>query len=162
MPLPAALQLIRLEGQRIGVAELSAAAESDLEPIYQVVGGNAMALKLVVGQLRFHSLDRVLSRFRHKQQGSSGSDLFTYIYQEIWDNLPEESQTTLLALAQAGEDGFTFDHLAEVAQLNEEIVERHLEQLILLSLVDTTGTLFSKRYRLHRLTDAFIRQLMEG
>lgn len=162
LPLPAALQLIRLEGQRIGVAELSAAAESDLEPIYQVVGGNAMALKLVVGQLRFHSLDRVLSRFRHKQQGSSGSDLFTYIYQEIWDNLPEESQTTLLALAQAGEDGFTFDHLAEVAQLNEEIVERHLEQLILLSLVDTTGTLFSKRYRLHRLTDAFIRQLMEG
>lgn len=162
LPLPAALQLIRLEGQRVGIADLAAAADSDLEPIYQVVGGNPMALKLVVGQLRFHSLDRILNRFRQKPQGTSGNDLFAYIYQEIWDNLAEESQTTLLALAQAGENGFAFDHLAEVAQLSEEVVERHLEQLILLSLVDTTGTLFSKRYRLHRLTYAFIHQLMEG
>jgi hypothetical protein len=162
LSLPAALQLIRLEGQRVGVAELSAAADSDLEPIYQVVGGNPMALKLVVGQLRFHSLDRILNRFRQKPQGQSSNDLFTYIYQEIWDSLAEESQTTLLALSQAGENGFPFDHLAEVAQLSDEVVERQLEQLILLSLVDTTGTLFSKRYRLHRLTDAFIHQLMEG
>lgn len=120
-----------------------------------------MALKLVVGQLRFHSLSRVLSRFSQNQSLQQSNDLFNYIYQEIWDNLPNDSKITLLALSQAGESGFTFEHLVEVANLSENTIEHHLEQLILLSLADPSGTLLEKRYRLHRLTDSFIHQLIE-
>ncbi len=157
----AAFELIRAEGKRTGAAGLETAHENDLDAIYQVVGGNPMALKLVVGQLRFHSLSRVLSRFSQNQSLQQSNDLFNYIYQEIWDNLPDQSKITLLALSQAGESGFTFDHLVEVANLPEDTIEQHLEQLILLSLVDPGGTLLEKRYRLHRLTDSFIHQLME-
>lgn len=158
----AAFQLIRLEGKRVGIPELEKATNEELNPIYQVVGGNPMALKLVVGQLRFHSLNRVLSRFSQSQSPEQSNDLFDYIYQEIWDNLSEESQTTLLALSQAGETGFTFEHLVAVADFPEKIIEHNLEQLILLSLVDPTGTILEKRYRLHRLTDSFIQRLLES
>lgn len=158
----AAFQLIRFEGKRVGIAELTKASDDELNPIFQVVGGNPMALKLVVGQLRFHSLSRVLSRFSQNQNPQQSNDLFDYIYQEIWDNLTEESQATLLALSQAGESGFTFEHLVDVAGFPEEVIERNLEHLILLSLVDPGGTIVEKRYRLHRLTDSFLHRLLSS
>ncbi|MCL4869768.1 MAG: hypothetical protein KJ063_12445 [Anaerolineae bacterium] len=158
----AAFQLIRLEGKRTGTTALENAPDQQLDPIYQVVGGNPMALKLVVGQLRFHSLSRVLNRFSENRDPTQSNDLFDYIYQEIWEQLPDDSKITLLALSQAGEMGFTFEHLVEVANLPEERLESNLEQLILLSLVEPGGTLLEKRYRLHRLTDSFVHRLMVG
>jgi hypothetical protein len=63
---------------------------------------------------------------------------------------------TLLALTQAGETGFSLDHLAEISSLSMESVSRSLEKLILLSMVDLSGNLLERRYRLHRLTEVFL------
>ncbi len=156
----AAFQLIRHEGKRTGVNALAQASDEELDPIYHVVGGNPMALKLIVGQLRFHSLSRVLNRFSQHRDPQQSNDLFDYIYQEIWNTLSDDSKVILLALSQAGESGFIFDHLVEIAALSETIIETNLEQLILLSLVEPGGTLLEKRYRLHRLTDSFVQRLL--
>ncbi|RMG95207.1 MAG: hypothetical protein D6706_12675 [Chloroflexi bacterium] len=152
----AALQLIRMEARRSGFMDLMQADEKALRKIYEVVGGNPLALKLVVGQLRFHSLSYVLERFVPGQEVRGEQDLFDYIYSEIWETLSSDSKVTLLALTQAGETGFTFDHLVAVSGLPVERVSVCLQELILLSLVDTGGSLTERRYRLHRLTEVFL------
>lgn len=156
LPPTAAFELLRLEAKRTGFKDLAAATDEALQKIYDTVGGNPLALKLIVGQLRFHSLPRVLERFAHTHSTEKGTGLFDYIYQEIWESLTDNRRITLLALTQAGETGFTFEHLVSVSMLDESIVADSLEELILLSLVDQKGSLFERRYSLHRLTTAFL------
>lgn len=157
----AVFQLIRLEADKTGFSELAQAPEKDLTKIYDLVGGNPLAIKLVVGQLRFHSLPRVLTRLAESQRNNSGIDLFDYIYYEAWEALNDGSKTTLLALTQAGETGFTSPHLAAITGFPELAIEKSLEDLILLSLVDQKGTLQERRYNLHRLTEMFLLRMLE-
>jgi hypothetical protein len=156
----AVFQLIRQEAGRIGFTDLVKASDQDLQQIYQIIGGNPLAIKLTIGQLRFHSLPRVLARIT-TGQNEAGIGLFDYIYQEAWDSLDENSQTTLIALTHAGDSGFPIEHLIEITGLAPTTVERALEELILLSLVDLRGSLFDRRYSLHRLTEMFLLQMIE-
>jgi hypothetical protein len=110
----AAFQLIRMEARRTGFDDLAAAEDADLQQIYDVVGGNPLALKLITGQLRFHSLPHVLDRFSASRDAETRVGLFDYIYREIWESLGDDSKTTLLVLTQAGETGFKLDHLVAV------------------------------------------------
>lgn len=157
LPATAAFALIRQEAKRTGFAELEGAEDNDLQPIYDAVGGSPLALKLIVGQLRVYSLTQVLDRFARgaaeRQEG-----LFDYIYTEIWESLSDPNKHALLGLSQAGESGFTFDHLLGVSGLARSVLSRALEELILLSLVDVGGNLVERRYRLHRLTELFLLQ----
>jgi hypothetical protein len=82
--------------------------------------------------------------------------LFDYIYREIWENLHDDGKTALLALTQAGESGFTFEHLTDISRMGESKASAALEELALLSLVDLSGNLSERRYRLHRLTEVFL------
>ncbi len=156
------LKLIRSEAQQTGFDTLASANDSDLKEIYAVVGGNPLALKLLIGQLRFQSLSRVLKRFSQQNKQATEEGIFNYIFIEIWDMLNEDSKTTLLALTQAGESGFTFDHLAEISGISEASIAQSLQELILLSLVDLSGTLLERRYRLHRLTEVFLLRTFAG
>jgi hypothetical protein len=151
-----AFKLIHLEARRTGFMALAEATDADLQQIYDAVGGNPLALKLIIGQLRFHSLPHVLERFAQSKSTETGEGLFDYIYSEIWESLPDESKMTLLALTQAGETGFNLDHLVAVSSLPEATVDQCLQELILLSLVDLKGSLFERRYSLHRLTEVFL------
>lgn len=155
-----AFELIRLEARRTGFTSLTNADESELKPIYEAVGGNPLALKLIVGQLKFRSLPRVLSRF-DQSTDENRDELFEYIYREIWETLQDDSKMTLLALTQAGATGFTFEHLVNVSGLPEHVVDNCLEKLILLSLVDIGGNLIERRYRLHRLTEVFLLKMFD-
>ncbi|MFQ5398888.1 MAG: NB-ARC domain-containing protein [Anaerolineae bacterium] len=156
-----AFQLMRNEARRTGFTALMSAEDEELRQIYEAVGGNPLALKLVIGQLRFHSLPHVLERFAGGQEMESGEGLFDYIYREIWESLDDDSKITLLALTQAGETGFTFDHLAAVSSLPEPTLYQCLEDLVLLSLVDLGGSLTERRYRLHRLTEVFLLRMFD-
>ena len=158
----AAFQLIRNEANYAGFTSLVQAADSDLKQIFEMVGGNPLALKLVVGQLRFYSLSRVLKRLAESQHNQSGIGLFDYIYQEAWESLDDDSKTTLLVLTQAGETGFTLDHIVSLTDLPDVRVEQCLEELILISLVDLKGGLLDRRYSLHRLTEMFLLEMFDS
>lgn len=157
-----AITLMRNEAKQSGFTALSDAEDEDLAKIYNIVGGNPLALKLIIGQLRIHSLPRVLSRFGQKPKDLNQSEgIFDYIYQEIWESLGDNSKATLLALTQAGDSGFSFEHLVEISGLIEEDVSHCLEDLIQSSLVDLSGTIFDRRYRLHRLSEVFLLRMFE-
>lgn len=157
----AAFELLREEASRTGFSTLSTSPDEELLKIYDVVGGHPLALKLVVGQLRFRSLPRVLNRY-DKGGPKKQDEIFDYIYQEIWETLNDDSKMTLLALTQASETGFTFEHIVSISGLLELNVDRSLEDLILLSLVDLGGNLYERRYRLHRLTEVFLLTMFES
>lgn len=159
LPPAAAFELIRMEARRVGYHELQGASTSELQRIYDAVGGNPLALKLVTGQLRFYSLHEVLDRFNSSKKDNP-TGLLDYVYREAWESLSDYGREILLVLMEAGETGFTLKHTASLVDMTETNLHRNLEELILLSLVDMGGSLLEKRYRLHRLTEVFLRQLL--
>lgn len=158
----AALQLVRQEAKRGGFKDLTSAPDKEIVKIFNIVGGNPLALKLIIGQLRFYSLANVLSRFAASQPTETNEGIFEYIFREIWESLDNQSKTVLVSLTQAGESGFTLDHLVAVSELSETAVYNSLTGLIVSSLVDIAGTLLERRYRLHRLTEIFLLRMIEG
>ena len=157
-----ALQLIRQESKRAGFTDLAMAKDKDLLQIFNVVGGNPLALKLIIGQLRFYSLSSVLERFSENKENQSNEGIFDYIFREIWESLDDKRKTVLVSLTQAGESGFTIEHLVAVSELPDTVVYACLTDLVLISLVDIAGSLMERRYRLHRLTEIFLLQMIEG
>jgi hypothetical protein len=163
LPVAAALELMRLEASRGGFVELEGADEGTLQQIYEAVGGNPLGLKLLLGQLRFHSLPEVLSRLAPGSQVRNSDGLFDYVYSEAWEMLSENSKEVLICLLDAGSSGFTFEYLTSLITFPAFALPEALEELILLSLVEQGGALESRRYRLHRLTELFLgRMLDEG
>ncbi|WP_420643072.1 NB-ARC domain-containing protein [Candidatus Leptofilum sp.] len=158
----AALQLVRQEAKRGGFKDLTSAPDKEVIKIYKIVGGNPLALKLIIGQLRFYSLVDVLNRFAANRPTETNEGIFDYIFREIWESLDNESKTVLVSLTQAGESGFTLDHLVAVSELPETAVYNSLTGLVVSSLVDIAGTLLERRYRLHRLTEIFLLRMIEG
>jgi DNA-binding transcriptional ArsR family regulator len=156
----AAYALLRQVAEHSGFEELAEADNETLGKIYKAVGGNPLALKLLVGQLRFYSLPQVLSRFSANGL-TEENDLFEYIYRENWESISNDEKETLLALTQAGGSGFTFEELSARVNISKSALTHALENLILLSLVDRAGSLWERCYRLHRLTELSILRMLE-
>jgi len=132
---------------------LANASQTQLESIYEVVGGNPLALKLVVGQINALPLSRVLEGLK-QAQGKKADELYTYIYWQAWQTLAPASRQALLImpLIQNG----TIDHLATTSRLEMEELHQALEQLVSFSLLEVSGDIEQRRYRIHRLTETFL------
>lgn len=161
LDLEAAIKLVQIEARRAGFGDFASATREDLQTIYETVGGNPLALKLVVGQLRFYSLATVLQRLGEKPQEKQADGLFEYLFTEIWESLNDECKQILLALTQAGESGFTLSHIVDITSLAQPLVGENLEKLVLLSLLDLSGSFLDRRYRLHRITELFLLSYFE-
>lgn len=147
--------LLKQEARQQGLRSLANAPELYLEDIYETVGGNPLALKLVVGQLHLLPLERVLSNLKGAKDRHSEA-LYTYIYWQIWQALSENDRDVLLAMPLMAAPGGTYDQLLAATELSERILTQALTQLEKLSLVDVSGDLMQRRYNIHRLTETFL------
>ena len=147
------LRLIRQEAGIKGLPNLAEASEDALIKIYDVVGGNPLALKLVVGQLTVLSLPQVLTKLKNAPDKNVEA-LYTYIYWQAWEMLDGIGQKVLLTmpLAQRGD----IDHLLSLTKFNQAALTEALQRLARLSLVQIGGTHQARRYSIHRLTETFI------
>ena len=148
-----AAALLNYEAEARDLPTLAGASPAQLARIHQVVGGNPLALKLVVGQLSVLPLAQVLDHLR--QAGSkSVEDLYTYIYWQAWELLSPAGKQTLIAmpLAQAG----SFEEVMEESELDALQAGQALRELTSLSLVEVGGDLERPDYRIHRLTETFL------
>ncbi len=144
---------IRQEIKRRGISDVIEASESQLESIYGVVGGNPLAIKLVVGQMSVLSLSQVLENLKQVRDKKI-EELYTYIYWQAWHMLDTASQKTFLMMPLA-QDG-TANQLMALTQLDIDALNRALQQLAELSLVQVGGNLEERRYTIHRLTETFL------
>ena len=151
----AVLEFIRFEASQRGLSLLTQASNDELKHIYDIVGGNPLALKLVIGQISVLPLSQVLSNFK-AVRGRSINELFTFIYWEAWKVLDETSQEVLLSMPLA-QDG-TIAQLKKLTGLTIDQLGDALQHLAKLSLVQVEGDLEDRRYTIHRLTETFLLQ----
>ncbi len=155
-----ALALVRQEAQIRNLPDLLAASDAELHAIYATVGGNPLALRLVVGQTYVHPLDRVLANL-HAAQGYRVEQLYRYIYWQAWETLDLTTQKTMLLMPLITEEGGGLDYLTQMAApagLSAAAVSDALERLVALSLVDSRGGLHERRYTIHALTRTFLQE----
>ncbi|MEM7033719.1 MAG: helix-turn-helix transcriptional regulator [Chloroflexota bacterium] len=150
-----ALDLLKHESRLRGLEKLTQTSQPKLAEIYNVVGGNPLALKLIVGQTCVLPLDEVLESLR-EAEGKKVEDLFTYIYWQSWHSLSQASRQILLSMPMISAQGGTFEQLGRVSRLDVPQLREGLERLAALSLVQVGGDLVERRYKIHRLTETFL------
>jgi DNA polymerase III delta prime subunit len=149
------LRLVRQEARLCNLPYLAAASDGELRPIYKTVGGNPLALLLVVGQTHLHSLDLVLHDLA-AARGVSVEHLYTFIYRRAWEALDETSRLALLAMPLVNVNGDSFDYIAALSDLPPATLTSALQRLITLNLVNSVGDLHQRRYSIHGLTRSFL------
>ncbi len=150
-----ALRLIRQEAETSNLPMLAACSDAELRPIYTVVGGNPLALRLVVGQTHTYTLESIL-RDLQVVRTQANENLYTYIYRRAWDSLDPNSQGVLLAMPLVNPQGDTLDVIAAVSEMEIGDVRMALNRLVMLNLIDARGGLNDRRYNIHGLTRTFL------
>lgn len=154
---PSALALLRQEIEQSHLTALAGWSDDALRPIYEVVGGNPLALRLVVAQAHFHNVDSILSHLR-KATNRAAENLYIYIYLHAWTRLTQLEQDLLLVMALVDPDGDALRVIAEVGQMAETTVAEGLSQLARLSLIDVRGDGHNRHYSIHGLTRTFLHE----
>jgi hypothetical protein len=152
-----ALRLIRQEATGGGQPELAACRDAELRAIYATVGGNPLALRLVVGQTLIHPLHTVLAQLQ-RARGKSVETLYTYIFWQAWERLDPLSRDVWLILPLGNPGGDDLAYLAEVGDLAEDTVRMALNKLVTYNLVDARGGVEDRRYSIHGLTRTFLKE----
>ncbi len=150
-----ALALVRYEATLRNLPVLADAEPHDLRAIYDTVGGNPLALRLVVGQTHRHALQTVLTDLR-SAHGRTVEQLYTFIYRRAWDALTEDERRVFLAMPLVPPEGADLDFIAVVSGLEETALHDGLETLVRINLVDHRSGLRESRYTIHSLTRTFL------
>lgn len=154
---PKALALVRQEAKVINQSELVTATVRELQPIYETVGGNPLALRLVVGLTHSHGLEDVLADLRDAR-GQTVENLYTYIYRRAWEQLDEQSKQVLAVMPLARVDGDSLDYIVQISQMERYAVRTALDVLAQQQLVNIHGNLNERRYSIHGLTRTFLQE----
>ncbi len=152
-----ALSLIRHEAALRNRAYILKASDEDLTPAYQTIGGNPLALRLVVGQTHIHALKTILDDLAQAKEEKT-ENLYTYIYRRAWDNLDEQTRLIFLAMPTISPQGGNLDYFSQITNIPLRQVRRALEYLVTLNLVDSVGGLVERRYTVHNLTRSFLQK----
>lgn len=150
-----AASLLRHHARDIGVRAMETATEADMAHIYQVVGGNPLALKLVVSLLDLLPLSQVLSNLAHRPVGAVEA-LYKHIYWQTWNVLSPQARQLLQVMPLVAESGGLPAYLCALSDLTEAELWPALQELRHRSLLEVRGTLEEKRYGIHRLTETFL------
>jgi len=151
------LRLIRFEAALHNAPALQAASEAELGRIVELVGGNPLAVRLVVGQTHVYALDVILNDLT-TAQGQTVENLYTFIYRQAWDSLDEPARRVLLAMPLVAPGAGTLAHLAELSQLPPAELRQAVDWLVALNLIDRAGPLSGQHYSIHNLTRTFLHE----
>ncbi|MEJ5197526.1 MAG: NB-ARC domain-containing protein [Anaerolineae bacterium] len=151
----AALDLVRHEAWLHNLPHVADASDDDLRPIYQTVGGNPLALRLITGQLQILPLKQVLENLR-EARGKRVEELYNFIYWNAWHRLPTEAQDVLMLMPLFSHIGADLAAIRRVSDLAEDALVEALSYLARLSLINVSGDLHTRRYSIHRLTESFL------
>jgi hypothetical protein len=123
-----------------------------LELIYEVTGGNPLAIKLVVGLTAVYPLPRILADLKEAKTREI-ADLYQRIYWQAWHSLSPYSQTLLEMMPMTAGIGGTPEQLQAMSQLEEGRLWSAISELVNRSLLEVRGTAWERRYTIHRLTE---------
>lgn len=142
----AALALIKYTAAEKGVDGCAS------EDVYALVGGNPLAILLVVSQMHFLPPHVVLEGVR----SGSTEQMYNYIFWNAWSVLSEAAKELLFVIQRAGDEA-DWPWLAMATGWSAGELEQTLRQLHELSLVQRQRGLDDEPlYAIHRLTSTFL------
>jgi hypothetical protein len=149
----ASYQLLRSAAKYTKAPRLAQASDSELAQIYEVTGGNPLALWLVAGQA--HGIPWAIfirDLVTHCPPNSKGYALYDYLYRRSWELLSSTAQTVLFAMhrCQLGTD---YDLLYQMSGFEPSPFNHALEELQQRMLLQFDGAYYS----IHQLTYSFLR-----
>lgn len=147
--------LIRHHAQDIGASDVAAATDEEIQAIHEVVGGNPLAIKLVVSLLDILPLSQVLSGLAYGRAAPI-EELYRHIYWQTWQILSPSARLLLQAMPLVSETGASPEYLKTISGLEEPLLWPALQELRNRSLLEVRGTIQEKRYGIHRLTETFL------
>jgi hypothetical protein len=146
------LFFLREDAQARRCDDIAKASDAVLREVHQAVGGQPLALKLIVGQAANFGLDYALKNVLNTQ-----GDLYRFIYWDSWRKLSLLAQEVLIYLggspASVPVKGL-LDGPFDTDTSND--LTAAIEQLINLSLINTIRTEDEVRYSIHQLTRSFV------
>ena len=151
-----AAQLLRFHANAIGLNELANANDDVFESIYDLTGGNPLALKLVISLASVLPLSKILLDLARSRPGPI-EDLYRYIYWESWRTLSQQAQALLQAMPLVADSGALPEQMITISALDELGFWPAVTELITRSLLEVRGTVHERRYGIHRLTESFLR-----
>jgi hypothetical protein len=154
-----ALLLIQQEAELRNFRRITTASNTQLKKIYEVVGGNPLALRLVIGQTHTHTLDTILEALT-LAQGYKAEALYTFIYRQAWERLDDLTRQVFLNMPLVTSRGGGLDYLAFLTGLPPLTLRQTLDHLVALNLVDSNNasTEPELRYSIHNLTRTFLQE----
>lgn len=144
------------QAKLIGLDNIAKDIISKSRLIYNVIGGNPLALKVTIGLLEILPLSEVLGDLTNSRIGLV-EDLYQGIFLQSWKTLSSESRKLLSIMPIVGESGGTLEHLQAVSRLPDNFLLRSIQELANRCLIERRGSIDAARYGIHKLTDAFLR-----
>lgn len=131
--------------------------EARLQQLYKSSGGSPLALRWIIGFMRErgYSFERVLELL---DNASQSSDLHDFVFQEALEQLSPEARQAFSGLALFRTPA-TLTQLAATSGLADEVTQSAVEQLVLLSLVESDSE--HERFHLLPLTHTLARSYVD-
>ncbi len=127
------------------------------ELIYDKVGGHPLALKLVSSMVAQGTAISNLLEDLERWYSKDVHNLYSHIYQKLWEELLSPNAKTLLrAMPIVADNGGSLADLSAFGNLKPKHQQPALEELIGYSLVENRGTSATPRYSTHSLTNTFL------
>ena len=147
----ATLELIRHEVRRWSIPDASIVEDAQLASIFRIVGGNPLALRLFVGQMRIFEVNVILENLR-AAAGRDVKTLYQFIFAQAWETLNDVTRRLLIAMPLTPEAGGSFETLLAISDLTRTDLVDALAQLAPLNLVDRQRHF----YTIHNLTRTYL------
>ncbi|MBK7894430.1 MAG: hypothetical protein IPJ90_05995 [Anaerolineaceae bacterium] len=156
------LALIRHYAGEIGFTVAVQASDAELLPIYQLVGGNPFSLKHLVNLALHRPLKSLLVALAQRPL-DNGNDIYKHILHETWLSLSDDAKTILAIMIVSTEGGMDPEQIAQFSGLPDTKLWPAINELIGRSLLEVrSNTLWDRSYGIHRLTELFLRSLLDG
>lgn len=151
----AAGDLIRHYAQQLGSSDLATATDEDTQRIYNLTGGNPLALKLVISLASVLPLPHILRDLVVVETDAVGQ-LYRRIYHQVWQVLSDNSKALLTIMPLANGNPMTTEDMQTASGLTAQQLWPAITELVNRSLLETKGTTWERRYAIHRLTETFL------
>ncbi|GAB4162837.1 MAG: hypothetical protein Fur0021_37400 [Candidatus Promineifilaceae bacterium] len=124
--------------------------------IYEKVGGNPLALKLVVGLSHdFQTFDPVIADLTAAHLPDVAA-MYHHIYWKAWRALSPDSRRLLEYMPLAADIGMLEEQMKGISGMDSANLLAAIHELIRRSLLEVRGTPSGRRYGIHPLTRSFL------
>lgn len=153
-----ALQLIRLHARRLGLASVEKARDDVLLPLVNITEGNPKAITIALAYVKRGrlGLQEIIDHLCVASETVGG--IFDHLFERTWSVLEDDEQKLLL-LTPFFPDFIGRDAIGASIKLKGIRINKALERLVEMSLLDTDGGSMGTRirYRSHTLTRSYAR-----